>query len=130
MSCDVEPGLESMLLEVLRRGWMLVCCGPRAQPEALVAVNRTALWADVVVLRGHDRAAAYRTLVGPQDDPLQATRVVWHFLGDAERTLRAALNIPPAVAACVPYPIPQDCRIPEVQRRPVTIRLGRHTSYW
>src|SRR5262249_29059037 len=62
MSCDVEADLEPLLREVVRRGWTLICCGPRRQPDALVAVNRCQSWTDVVVLRGQDRAAAYRTL--------------------------------------------------------------------
>jgi len=124
VSRDADPDLEPLLLQVQRQGWLLICCGPRVQPEALAAVRRTECWADVVVLRGHDRAAAYRTLIQPHDDPFLATEVVWHYLSDAERTLRAVLSIPPAVVAAMPYPIPQDCRIPEAQRRPVTIRLG------
>jgi hypothetical protein len=113
MSCDVEADLEPLLREVVRRGWMLVCCGPRIQPDALVAVNRFQLWADVVVLRGNDRAAAYRTLTSPNDDPLQAFEVVWHYLSDAQRTLRAVLDTPPYAVAPTPYPIPEECRIPD-----------------
>jgi hypothetical protein len=124
MSCDVEADLEPLLREVIRRGWMLVCCGPRNQPDALVAVNRRQSWTDVVVLRGHDRAVAYRTPTRPRDDPLQAFEVVWHYLSDAQRTLRAVLDIPPYAVAPAPYPIPQECRIPEAQRRPLIIRLG------
>jgi hypothetical protein len=90
----------------------------------LAAVNRCQLWADVVVLRAHDRAAAYRTLTQPHDDPLQASSVVWHYLSDAQRTLRAVLNIPPYAAASAPYPVPEECRIPEAQRRPLIIRIG------
>jgi hypothetical protein len=128
VSRDADPDIEPLLLEVRRRGWMLICCGHRTQPNALVAVHRTEIWADVVALRGHDRAAAYRTLlVRSHDDPLQATRIVWHYLSDAERTLRAVLNIPPEAATSTPYPIPEDCRIPEAQYRPVTIRLGHQT---
>jgi hypothetical protein len=125
MSRDAEPDIEPLLREMARQGWMLICCGRRAQPDALVAVNRTQFWADVVVLRGHDRAAAYRTLIQPHDDALQATRVVWHYLSDAEHTLRAVLNIPPDTVASVPYPIPDESRIPEARYRPLTIRLGR-----
>jgi hypothetical protein len=84
----------------------------------LVAVQWAGFWADVVVLRCPDRAAAYRVLIGPHDDPLQATSVLWHYLSDAERTLRAVLNIPPDAVASVPYPIPEQCRIPEARRRP------------
>jgi len=129
MSRDAEPDLEALLHELQRRGWTLICCGRQAQPDALAAVHRNpTCCADVVVLRGHDRAAAYRTLTRPNDDPLQATRVVWHYLGDAECTLRAVLNIPPNSAPSVPYPIPRDCRIPEAQRRPVLIRPGHQPN--
>jgi len=124
MSRDAEPDIEPLLHELQQRAWTLICCGHRAQPDALAAVHRTQFYADVVVLRGHDRAAAYRTLIRPQDDPLQAARVVWHYLGDAECTLRAVLSIPPNPAPAVPYPIPEDCRLPEAQRRPVIIRIG------
>jgi len=117
---DVEP----LVRELVRRQWTLVCFGHRAQPDALAAVNRFEFWADVVVLRGHDQAAAYRTLLRPQDDPLEASWVVWHYLSDAERTLHAVLSIPHDAVASVPYPIPEGCRIPEAQRRPMTIRLG------
>jgi len=127
VSRGAEPDIEPLLREVLRRGWMLMCCGRRTQPDALVAVHQTEFWADVVALRGHDRAAAYRALTRPHDDPLQATRVAWHYLCDAEGTLRAVLNIPPDTVASVPYPIPEQCRIPEARRRPLTIRLGRQT---
>ena len=102
MSCNVETDLEPLLREVLRQDWMLVCCGPRRQPDALVAVNRCQLWTDVVVLRGEDRAAAYRTLTQPHDDPLQAFEVIWHYLSDAQRTLRAVLDIPPYAVASAP----------------------------
>jgi hypothetical protein len=123
VSRDADPDIAPLLLEVLRRGWMLICCGRREQPDVLAAVHRTEFWADVVALRGHDRAAAYRTLLArPYDDPLQATHIVWHYLSDAERTLRAVLSIPPEAAVPTPYPIPEDCRIPEVRRRPAIMR--------
>jgi hypothetical protein len=124
VSHDAEPDIEPLVRELLRRGWTLLCCGRRTQPDALAAMHQTTFWADVVVLRGHDRAAAYRTLTQPQRDPLQASRVVWHYLSDAERTLRAVLTIPPETATSAPYPIPQQCRIPEAQHRPLTIRPG------
>jgi hypothetical protein len=124
MSCDVEADLEPLLRKVVRQGWTLVCCGPRRQPDALIAIHRCQSWADVVVLRGHDRAAAYRTLTRPHDDPLQTLEVIWHYLSDAQRTLRAVLDIPPYAVAPTPYPIPKECRIPEAQRRPLIIRLG------
>jgi len=41
VSHDANPDIEPLLLEVLRRGFMLICCGRRAQPDALAAVHRT-----------------------------------------------------------------------------------------
>jgi hypothetical protein len=78
-----------------------------------------------VVLRGHDRAAAYRAILRPNDDPLDATYVLWHRLGDAASVLSAVLNLCSDDLTDVAYPIPDECRIPEIQRRPITIRLGR-----
>jgi hypothetical protein len=127
MNRDAEPDIELLLRLLLQRGWMLLCCGSRTQPDSLAAVHRTQVWADVVILRGHDRAAAYRTLAQPPADPLQATRVTWHYLGDAERTLHAVLTIPPETATCKPYPTPQECHLPEAQHLPLTIRLGHQT---
>src|SRR5215468_12754288 len=69
MNRDAEPDIEPLLRQLLQRGWMLLCCGSRTQPDALAAVHRTQVWADVVILRGHDRAAAYRTLTQPPTDP-------------------------------------------------------------
>ena len=121
MSLDVEP----LVRELLRRQWTLVCFGRRSQPDALAAMNRDERWADVVVLRGYDRAAAYRTPTGSHDDPFQASTVVWHYLANAEQTLRAVLNLSPDTATPAPYQIPEECRIPEANRRPVIIRPGR-----
>src|SRR5262249_21015931 len=113
MSCDAEPDIEPLLRQLLQRGWMLLCCGSRTQPDALAAVHRTQGWAEVVILRGYDRAAAYRTLAQPPADPLQVTRVTWHYLGDAERTLRAVLTIPPETATCEPYPTRRNVAYPK-----------------
>jgi hypothetical protein len=54
MNHDAEPDIEPLLRLLLQRGWMLLCCGSRTQPDALAAVHRTQVWADVVILRGHD----------------------------------------------------------------------------
>jgi len=121
--------VEAALVELLRRGCSPFCVGPRTEPDAVGAVLRDELWADVVVLRGVGRSAAYRTLVRPGDDPVRATHVVWHYLSDAQRTLRAVLTIPDGVLEVTPYPVPVECRIPEVDRRPLTIRPGRRGAF-
>ena len=115
---------ERLVRELVRRGWTSYCFGRQDDPVALAAVHRGALWADVVVWRGHDRAAAYRTLLMTGVDPLSVDRVVWHYLSDAERTLRAALSISADAMAPVPYAIPVQCRIPEIEHRPWSMRPG------
>lgn len=98
--------------------------GDRSQPTAIVAVQRAELWADVIVLRGHDRAAAYRAPLRPTDNPLRARWVVWHYIADAVWTLRAALTITPEALSEYPYPLPDACRPPDDSQRPMTIRPG------
>jgi hypothetical protein len=121
---------ERLVRELVHRQWALFCFGRRDAPDAIAATCRSELWADVVVLRGHDRAVAYRALVGPQADPLAVEFVVWHYLSDAEQTLRAVLDVSPDVVRATPYPIPQECRVPERERRPVVMRPGRPVFQW
>lgn len=113
-----------LIAELIRQQWVRVCFGPKTQPSAIAAIRRHQRWADVVVLRGHDRAAAYRTILGPGDDPLTAEYVLWHYIGDAAAVLGAALDLSLDIPVEASYPIPEQCRIPEAQRRPITIRLG------
>jgi hypothetical protein len=120
-----ETAALDRLQQVARGRWTLYVCGRAGQPDAIVAVNRSRLWADVVVLRGPDRAAAYRTLLRCGDDPLQAECVVWHFISDATTTLLAILAVESYAMHETPYAIPRECRIPEVDRRPLVIRPGR-----
>jgi len=116
--------VEQLIAELIRQQWIRVCFGPKTQPSAIAAIRRHQCWADVVVLRGHDQAAAYRAVLGPGDDPLIAEYVLWHYIGTAEAVLRAALGLSWDVPLEAGYPIPEQCRIPEAQRRPITIRLG------
>jgi hypothetical protein len=115
---------EPWVHELIRRQWAMVCIGRKDEPTAIAAFRRDDRWADVVVLRGPDRAAAYRTLVQPGDDPLAATHVLWHYLANAAQTLHAVLHLNPAATAMHPYPIPLECQLPELATRPLTIRLG------
>ncbi|MGH8574346.1 MAG: hypothetical protein ACREX8_17480 [Gammaproteobacteria bacterium] len=113
-----------LLHELLDRGWAPYCFGLRDEPDALAAVYRCPAWADVVVWRGPDQAAAYRVLVRPNDDPLTAEWVVWHYVSDTVHTLHAVLTLRPEATATKPYLIPKACRIPEARRRPWTMRPG------
>lgn len=120
-----DRDLDRWLRALGDRSWMVYTLGDRAEPNAVVSVIRAPLWADVIILRGPGQAAAYRTLVRPEDDPLTADWVVWHYLGAATWTIPAALHIPDHAVAEHPYPIPAACRLPETARRPMTMRPGR-----
>lgn len=103
----------------------MVCIGRKTAPAAIAAYHQNNHQADVIILRGPDRAAAYRThLLHSDDDPLTATQVVWHYLANATQTLHAILHLNPEAAATRPYPTPSDCHLPELTIRPLTIRLG------
>jgi hypothetical protein len=116
--------VEDWVSELVRRRWTMACMGRKDAPAAIAAYHRDGHWADVVILRGPDRAAAYRALVRPNDDPLTATEVIWHYLANAAQTLQAVLHLNPEATSVRPYPIPRDCQLPELAIRPLTIRLG------
>jgi hypothetical protein len=115
---------EGRVHELVRRQWTTVCMGRKEAPVAIAAFHRDGHWADVVILRGPDHAAAYRALVHPDNDPLAVTHVVWHYLAVAAQTLHAVLHLNPAATAVRPYPIPRDCQLPELALRPLVIRPG------
>jgi hypothetical protein len=54
---DIEP----LLREVARRGWTLICCGPRHTQTPLPRSTEPQSWTDVVVLRGTLRAVMNNT---------------------------------------------------------------------
>jgi hypothetical protein len=115
---------EEWVHELVLRQWTAVCMGPKEAPVAIAAFHRDNHWTDVVILRGPDRAAAYRVVSRPADDPLAATHIVWHYLAGAAQTLYAVLHLVPDTTAVRPYPIPHECQLPELAIRPLTIRLG------
>jgi len=117
---DVWP-VETELLESLgRTGWTVHVFGPRQQPVALAAVKPRLNATDVVIIRGHDRVAAFRTLETSR--PLQAEHVVWHCLGAVVTTFKALMTLADSADYGNPYPIPAECRVPELDIRPYTIR--------
>jgi hypothetical protein len=123
-SADPESA-EALIHELVARQWTMVCIGRKTAPAAIAAYHQTNHQADVIILRGPDRAAAYRAhLQGPDDNPLTANHVVWHYLANAAQTLHAILHLNPENTTTCPYPIPADCRLPELTIRPLTIRPG------
>jgi hypothetical protein len=117
----------ALLEELARRGWLLYRLGdPNAAPELMVAVKRWEFVSDVVALRGHDRVTAYRAPATFGSDPLRAEYVIWDYAGHAAYVLDRVLRLSGEFAA--PYPIPESCRIPELDRWPFTMRPPQHSQ--
>ena len=55
---DMPPVVERLLLGVVQDGFVLYCCGGRAEPSALVASYDWEQYLDLVVIRGVDRVTA------------------------------------------------------------------------
>jgi hypothetical protein len=114
---------ETALLEELNHsGWALFAVGERGHaPELLVAVKRWQFVSDVIALRGQERVTAYRT---PDADPLRATFVLWHYAGHAAYAVNQVLQLSGEFGE--PYPIPDECRIPELDNQPFVMRPPQH----
>lgn len=119
-------------LELLGRlresGWTLWAFGDRQRPDALAAVRIIDATADVIVIRGHDRVTAYRTPIAPDVDPLRADAVTWHHTTNALNILRDVVPRIRDVSGAEPYPTPDECRLPELDRRPITVVPPRHSQ--
>ena len=90
---DVPPVVERLLLGVVHDGFVLYCCGGRAEPSALVASYEWEHHVDLVVIRGADRVTAARVLKGAGVDVFAPEVVVWAYQGCAEWALRALLDL-------------------------------------
>ena len=114
-------------LDMLRhRRWMLHLGGsdPR-QPDWMAAYLRWPGATDVVIIRAEDDATAFRVPPNGAIDVLDPQWVTWVYSAGAVWTLRAVLTLPPPGAAGEPVCLmcaPASCRIPQVGRRPVTVR--------
>jgi len=122
----LSPVLERLLLEVVADGFVLYCCGDRAQPTALVASYEWEHYLDLVTIRRFDRITTARVPKRGKVDVFAPEVVVWAYEGHAESALRALLNLvhpqhPDAPA--VVYPAPRSLRVPRNEQRPMTIRL-------
>lgn len=98
---DIDP----LLAELRRRHWTIHLYGDPEQPAVFAAVHhwRPQRCADVVILRGHDRAVGYRTPTSGDSDLFAPTAVHWFVQHDtpdaAVWVLRRTLALPPPTAA-------------------------------
>ena len=123
---DVSPVVERLLLGVVQDGFVLYCCGGRAEPSALVACYEWEHYVDTVVIRGVDRVTAARVPKGATADVFAPEVVVWAYQGVAEWALRALLDLVHPHhpdAPTVAHPAPRSLHVPRCEQRPLTIRL-------
>ncbi|WP_181773799.1 hypothetical protein [Amycolatopsis pittospori] len=123
--------IDELLEELRRRRWVVYIFGPREEPEVCAAVFQWETCADVLVLRGEERASAYRVTTLPDTDVFQPALVSWQYHSTADWTLRAVLTIPPPGDVAAPIQLLQphpDCAIPMDARQPVTILPANGTG--
>jgi hypothetical protein len=120
--------LDEVLAQLTReRQWTAHYLGGRKTPHliAFTFIWRGSSCADVVLLRGEDVAAAYRTPSDGRADVLRPDLVCWSYEGSALWTIRAVLTIYPPTHPDAPYRLyrsPPSCRIPDTDARPLVIR--------
>lgn len=118
--------VEGLLLDVVRDGFILYCCGDRAAPNALVASYEWDHCVDLVTIRDFDRVTTARVPKQGTVDVFAPKVVAWAYEGPPQCALGALLDlVHPAHpdAPTVEYPAPPSLHIPRAQQRPMTIRL-------
>lgn len=123
----LPPAVQGLLLDVVTDGFVLYCCGRRADPTALVASYEWDHCVDLLIIRDFDRVTAARVPASDrrQVDVFEPETVVWAYEGPPQWALSALLNLVHPQhpdAPTVEYPAPPRLRIPRAQQRPLTIR--------
>lgn len=118
--------VERLLLDVVRDGFVVYCCGSRDAPTTLAASYEWDHCVDLVTIRDFDRITAARVPKLGRVDVFAPDVVVWAYEGSAECTLQALLNLVHPQhpdAPDVGYPAPPSLHVPRHEQRPMTIRL-------
>ncbi len=121
---DVPPVVERLLLGVVQDGFVLYCCGGRADPSALVGSYEWEQYVDLVMIRGADRVTAARVPKGV--DIFAPDVVVWAYQGCAQWALRALLDLVHPRhpdAPTVAHSAPRSLHVARSEQRPLIIRL-------
>ncbi len=124
---SLPPVVEGLLLDMVADGFVLYCCGRRADPTALIASYDWEHFVDILTIRDFDRVTAARVPAPDRGrvDVLAPETVVWAYEGPPQWALRALLNLlhpQHPDAPTVEYPAPPRLRIPRDVQRPLTIR--------
>lgn len=125
-TAGLSAEVERLLLDVVADGFVLYCCGPKAQPTALVAAYEWDQWVDLATIRDFAQIVTARMPKREKMDMFAPEVVVWAYQGPARWALRALLNLvhpqhPDAPA--FEFPAPRALRVPQAEQRPLTIRL-------
>lgn len=121
----LPSAVERLLLDVVADGFVLCCCGGRAEPTALVAFYEWEHYVDLITIREFDRITTGRAPKHDELDVFAPEMVVWAYEGPAESALRALLNLvhpqhPDAPTST--YLAPCSLHVPRQEQRPLTIR--------
>jgi len=124
----LPPEVARLLLDVVADGFVLYCCGRRADPAALVASYEWPGHVDLVTIRDFDLITAARV---PKPDSgavdvFAPDTAVWAYQGPAQAALRALLELVHPLHADAPdvrFPAPYSLHIARHEQRPMTIRL-------
>ncbi len=121
------PVVEGLLVDIVADGFVLYCCGHRAEPNALVASYQWEHCVDLVTIRDFDWVTVARVPTPNRGyvDVFAPEVVVWACEGPPQWALRTMLDlVHPAhpEAPCTISPAPSSLCIPRAEQRPMTIR--------
>lgn len=122
----LPPEVERLLLDVVADGFTVYCCGPKAEPTALVAAYEWPQCIDLITIHDFDRITAARAPKHGNVDIFAPDVVMWAYVGPPQWTLRVLLNLVHPQHPDAPhgeYPAPPCLQIPRAEQRPMAIRL-------
>jgi hypothetical protein len=124
-SSDLDvPEVDKLLVAVIRDGFTLRYCNGLREPTLIVGTYDWGSWVDIVVIRGIEDVTSARIPVVSGTDVFAPDTIVWAYVGEAERALRALLELPHPdhpQAPTVPVPAPRSLHVPAA-RGVVTVR--------
>jgi hypothetical protein len=113
--------VDDCLRELRYRRWSLAFYGPnRENLTAIGAAFRFGGFIDAMILRDEDDCVAFRIRAG--QDVWNPETVIAYYAGKAMHALRFVLTLDAPTGLEAEIAAPPVCRIPEEERRPVTIR--------
>lgn len=80
--------------------------------SGLAQSSRLVFPVDVLLIRGIEMAAAYRTRISPGGDVWHPEYVVWHVVGTTVDVLAALRELDPSEKMSAPYRTPAECIAP------------------